>query len=296
VTGLPGVVLFAVLTVSSPQVARADSIETVRQLYASAEYESALAALDRVTPTADSAEITEVERYRALCLMALGRTSDAEVAIERLVRQAPDYVPDEQEPPRVRAAFATVRTRVLPDVVRGLYASAKAAYDRKDYAAAVPGFARVIEVIGSVESADATVTDLGTLASGFMDLSKAALAASAPPPVPAADPVPPPPTPAEPEPAPVEPTTGPEVIQQVLPEWNIAWTGSQYQAEFRGTVEVVIDESGVVTEARIVDAVHPAYDALLLEAATRWRYRPAQQGGKPVTSTKRVNIVLRPRE
>ena len=36
--------------------------------------------------------------------------------------------------------------------------------------------------------------------------------------------------------------------------------------------------------------------AELLEAATHWRYRPAQRNGKPVASNKRVDVVLRPRE
>lgn len=87
----------------------------------------------------------------------------------------------------------------------------------------------------------------------------------------------------------------PVVVQQLLPPWNPSAFGTQFQSEFRGAIEVTIDERGIVTSAHIVEPIHPVYDPQLLEAATRWRYEPARRGGEPVVSVKRVDIVLRPR-
>jgi TonB family protein len=290
---LPSVLLTTLMALA-PQVGAADTLEVVRQLYASADYESALQALERVAAADGGTVGAETERFRALCLMALGRTADAELVMERIIRADPTYAPDEQDPPRVRAAFASVRARILPDVARGLYAQAKAAYDRKDYAAAAPGFEQAMGLLDGLSPDDRTLSDLRTLASGFLDLSRAALAPP-PPPAPAPAPVPPP-VEAAPPAAPVESASPPEVIQQVIPAWNPARFGAQSQLEFRGAVEVVIDENGAVVSARIAEPIHPAYDPELLEAATHWRYRPAQRNGKPVASNKRVDVVLRPRE
>ena len=55
------------------------------------------------------------------------------------------YQPSETEAsPRVRAAFSEVRQRQLPDIARTRYASAKAAFDRKDYAAAEQQFRELL--------------------------------------------------------------------------------------------------------------------------------------------------------
>jgi tetratricopeptide (TPR) repeat protein len=284
------IVLFLALTGASPSQ---DSVDVVRQLYAAADYESALATLDRLATPAGAPEVTEVERYRALCLMALGRSADADAAIERVVRSDPSYEPGEQEPPRVRAAFAAVRARVLPEVARALYTEAKAAYDRKDYPGAVAAFERSVRILEAIESADPALRDLSTLASGFLDLSRAAIPPAPAAPAAATDAEVPTAEPASAETA--LPPAEPVAIEQALPPWNTVWLGSQAQMEFRGAIEVSIDEAGAVTSARIVQTIHPAYDPLLREAASKWRYVPARRDGKPVASTKRVEVVLRPR-
>jgi TonB family protein len=300
-TGLGGVLFIALLATGVAQPPEPDPLDAVRQLYASADYESALTALERLPPDGTPATVVEVQRYRALCLIALGRTADAEQVIEQIVRIDPSYQPDEQEAPRIRAAFASVRARILPLVARAHYADAKAAYERRDFEAAASAFERTIAIIDTVESDDPALVDLRTIARGFGDLSRAAVAAAVPAPARAPEPAPaepaPPPTPeAEAKTDSTDTPTGPVVIQQTMPPWNPAWFGSQYQSEFRGAVEVTIDEQGVVTAARIVEPVHPAYDPQLLDAATGWRYEPARRGGQPVLSVKRVDIVLRPRE
>lgn len=300
--GLPPLLVSALLVAWDGGPQPADGMEAVRQFYAAADYESALAEIEELSALERPADAAEFGRYRALCLIALGRMGDAETAIEQVLRLNPSYQPAEEEAPRVRSAYASVRARVLPQLTRAAYGDAKAAYDRRDYATATAGFDRTIALLDMLESADPTLGDLRTLASGFLDLSRAATVAAAPAPQPepvASSPVAPPPVAAPPiaEPVPdAELTTSPPVVvAQPLPAWNPAFFGTQYQSEFRGAVEVTIDERGRVTEARIVEPIHPAYDLQLLEAARAWRYEPARLGQQPVASVKRVDVVLRPR-
>ena len=48
-------------------------------------------------------------------------------------------------------------------------------------------------------------------------------------------------------------------------------------------VEVGVDASGAVSAARALGG-HTGFDEAALEAARRWRFRPAQSGGAPVSS------------
>ena len=181
----------AILLLSSASAAAQDSLDPVRNLYASAEYEEALTAIGRLKSNADLGGVVEIDRYRALCLIALGRSAEADQAIETTVTLDPLYQPTAADAsPRVRAAFAAVRRRVLPAVVRSLYASAKAAYDRKAFAEAADGLDKTVRVIDNLEGSNPELVDLRMVASGFLDLSKAAIARSSVPPPPAPTPAP----------------------------------------------------------------------------------------------------------
>ena len=80
--------------------------------------------------------------------------------------------------PRVRAAFTDVRKRLLPEIRPTRYTAAKAAFDRKDYAAAEPKFRELLALLE--RSADGRpAADLRMLAIGFLDLSVAAAGAAA---------------------------------------------------------------------------------------------------------------------
>jgi len=271
----------------------ADALDPVRQLYASAEYEEALTAIGRLrseTPTSG----LEIDRYTALCLIALNRGSEADRVIESIVATDPLYQPSASEAsPRVRTAFSTVRERVLPVLARSLYLEARAAYDRKAYAEAAAAFERTVRVIDTIESpAKNELADLRVLASGFLDLNKAAAA----PPLPAAPATLEIVAPAAPAPAPAPaapPNTGLVVLKQDLPPlpFSIAALGS---GQFRGAVELQIDEGGNVTSARMIQTVHVLYDPLLLKAAREWKYEAPRVSGKPTATVKRVEIVLKP--
>lgn len=289
----------AILLLFSASAAAQDSLEPVRNLYASAEYEEALTAIGRLKSNADSVGVVEIDRYRALCLIALGRAAEADQAIETTVTLDPFYQPTAADAsPRVRAAFAAVRHRVLPTVVRNFYASAKAAYDRKAFAEAADGLDKTVRVIDTLEGRNPELGDLRMLASGFLDLSKAAIAKPSVPAPPAPAPTPaqvsvhPVEAPVAGAPAPPLPLSNVVVKRQDLPPlpFSLAATRGQY----RGTVEVEINEAGNVVGARLIQSVHALYDPLLLVAARDWKYVPARIDGRPMPVRKRVDVVLKP--
>ena len=286
----------AILLLSSARAAAQDSLDPVRSLYASAEYEEALTAIGRLKSNADLGGVVEIDRYRALCLIALGRTAEANQAIETTVILDPLYQPTAADAsPRVRAAFAAVRQRVLPTVVRSLYASAKAAYDRKAFAEAANGLDKTVRVIDSLEG-HPELGDLRMLASGFLDLSKAAIAKPLVPtsPAPTLEQVSPRrvEAPVALKPAPPLPFSNVVAKRQDLPPlpFSLAATTGVY----RGTLEVEINEAGNVVGARVLQSVHVLYDPLLLAAARDWQYVPARIDGRPMAVRKRVEVVLKP--
>src|SRR5215211_5201902 len=119
-----------------------EAVNAARDLYASAAYEDALAVLNRVPEASRPAEEARtIAQYRAFCLLALGRTSEAERAIEAVISREPTYRPAANDvSPRVRAAFAEVRRRMLPAIIQQTYARAKEAFDKKDFETAAAGF------------------------------------------------------------------------------------------------------------------------------------------------------------
>src|SRR5262249_20779152 len=91
------------------------------------------------------------EYYRALCLLAVGKAADANVAIEMAVNALPFAQPSATDTsPSVRATFREVRRRALPAIIERRYVDAKAAFDRKDTAAAE----RFREVVALIDEPD----------------------------------------------------------------------------------------------------------------------------------------------
>ena len=62
-------------------------LNTAKDLYASARYDEALSVLNGLR-IGDSADRRAVEQYRSLCLLALGRASEAESAIAAVRRES----------------------------------------------------------------------------------------------------------------------------------------------------------------------------------------------------------------
>jgi TonB family protein len=274
-------------------------IATARDLYSSARYDEALALLNGLRPQeqGNTANLRSIEQYRSLCLLALGRTAEAEVAIAAVVAADPMYLPSETEAaPRVRSAFSEVRQRQLPEIARTRYAAAKSTFDRKEYPAAEQQFRDLLKLIDDPDMGG-RLADLRMLVSGFVDL---ATAATAPPPAP---------EPARPEPrreepsAPAQPATDPQkvftadddgivpatAIRQEVPRVPVQISS---QTRDRGLLEVTIDEQGRVIQAKLRLSLHPIYDSQLLGAARDWRYQPATLNGRPVKFRKVIQITV----
>ena len=114
---------------AAPLAAQPNPLVAARELYASARYDEALAMLNGLSP-ADAGNPLErryVEQYRSLCLLALGRGSEAEQAIAAVVTADPALSSERggSVAPRVRTAFTDVRKRLLPDIARARYTDAK---------------------------------------------------------------------------------------------------------------------------------------------------------------------------
>lgn len=292
-----------------------DSLARAKDFYASASYEEALQVLDKLHNSTPPIDSTEVSAYQVFCLVALGRSDEATHAIETMVKADPLYRPsDALASPRVRTFFENVRRPLLPDVVRDSYAKGKDAFANKNWSAATAEFDQVIALIDEMgSSAEAGLSDLRTLAAGFRDLSKAA---DTPPAAPAPTSVPPAETPstsvpAQPSPAtvasaastplPIDPnhiytTTDVDVVKPIavakeMPLWNPANPVDKLR-DFRGTIELIVDETGKVVSAAMLKTVNPTYDPQLLKAAAQWQFKPATRGGTPVKYRYAVDIHL----
>jgi tetratricopeptide (TPR) repeat protein len=293
-----GVLLGAAVTILTAGVvpARAqDALQQIKSLYASAAYEDALSVIARAQLTGRR---PEMEQYRVFCLVALGRTAEAEKAIASVVEADPSFVPDAREmSPRIREMFARTRKALVPEIAQRLYMEGREALDRKDKPTAIARFEAVMRLIDSAagdQPADAAedanslgslLSELKVLASGFLDLSRAA-----------AEPRPEPTRQTQARPSATAPAldiVAPTPIKQELPAWTPP--DQSVPREFRGAVRVFISDAGKVTDAELAPSVHPAYDRLLLAAAKTWEYQPALRNGSPIASEKIIEVVLKPR-
>jgi TonB family protein len=281
-----------------------ETLTRAKDLYASAAYEEALAVIDRLHEKAPADDAFEIAGYRIFCLLALDRNDEARREIQLIVRANPLYrLSNAQASPRTRALFDDERRQLLPEIVRQTYANAKAALDRKEMPAALEGFDRVLLILEEPGLTNQPgLGDMRTLATGFRDLIKLSLAAPAPPP--AGGPATLPST-ARPSTAPASAppeaarTYGfgdsavvpPVAVNQVLPAWRPPDRMDPW--ERRATLELVVDETGTVTSAVLKKSLHPSYDAILLSAARRWKFRPATKEGVPVRYRKLLEIVLK---
>ncbi len=322
ITVAPWVVVLLAVGVAQaqqPSVALSD-LDTVKSLYASAAYEEVLRRLDQVAPAAETAQLDE---YRALSLIALGRTDEAEQAFERMVRQAPEFViPGGTVSPRIATLFSDVRQRVLSEVVRDRYAKARATFDDKDYPAARTEFSSLLAVLAAPDVAGVVDPDgdLKQLVEGFLtlatqeiDLAARAAAPAADAPAagtsaagtPAADGA------AAPGPAAAPPAqtaeqrvaiysandtdvTPPVEISRRMPPWAPPAIMAR-SAQYQGTLEIVVDEQGTVASAAMIRPTIESYDLTLLEAARKWRFEPASRHGEPVKYRMTYVVSLEPR-
>src|SRR5262245_58414758 len=190
-----GVIAAFALAALTPSLASPADLTNAKALYAAAGYEEALLELEKVD---DSHWDEQVDEYRALCLVALGRMEEAEKALEHLVRLKPRYsLTSERLSPRVVSLFETVRQRTLPVLVKELYSKSKNDYGTGNLNDAVTGFRElnlILSDVGLIEQSP-SLADIQELSEGFLRLAEAKLPAShspAPvPPLPREPPAPP---------------------------------------------------------------------------------------------------------
>ncbi len=277
-----------------------DTLARAKGLYASAEYDEALAVLDRLQSEKPTDDPTAIAEYRVFCLLALDRRDEARKNIDQILHTNPHYVPSaDQASPRIQSVFREVRRESLPKIVMERYAAAKAAFERKDPRASQQ-FDELLSLLDDPDLQRASaLADLREVASAFRDLTKAMVAP--PPAAPAAQDARPavePPPPLPPRPADIIYTAAdPDVTQPVaqsqrLPPWR---PGPQEAVqEFRGALRLLIDQSGAVVSATMPSSARPTYDQLLLRAARDWKFTPARKDGVPVRYLKVIEIRLKP--
>jgi TonB family protein len=83
--------------------------------------------------------------------------------------------------------------------------------------------------------------------------------------------------------------TPPVPTSQRLPQWPSGLM--TFLPAATGLLELVIDETGRVESVALRQSLNRIYDALLVEAAKAWRYKPAVKEGQPVKFRKLVEIV-----
>lgn len=309
--------LLCALGVPRPAAAQTP-LDAAVGLYAAAAYEEALEALDKMTvagaAVTSPADRAAVDHMRMLCLLALGRTADAEQAIVSLLDQQPTYRLNEDDAaPRVLRVFNEVRQRALPDVVRRRYREAKRLYDAAQHEQAATAFAVVRDLLVEPDLANSTdpaLVDLTHLAQGFADLNRAALdaearqaaarrateSAAAEPAAANARAIT-----AVSAPAPDLATrifdvrdadvTPPVIERQDISRWVGALPKPRPGTNL-GSIEVVIDESGTVIDAAMRASVSRFYDNVLIESSKLWGYRPATRQGRPVKYRRVIAVVM----
>jgi hypothetical protein len=280
-----GLMLATLLLMSIPRLAGAqDLLANARTQYQAAAYDEALTTLQQLASNKASLSATDardVEEYRFLCLLALGRKDEARVAMGVVVKSDPLYTLDAgSTPPRVVTAFTEVRRELLPQIATTLYAESKALFDKKETADARAGFEQLMTMLADPDM-QGKLTDLGTLAKGFLDLSATAAAPAA-----AAAPVAAPVTPVAKAAVVVPPTT---VLQKVPPIPSNLLRMTQLKA---GVLELMIDETGKVEDAKFLSPIHPVYDGMVTSAAKGWKYQPATADGKPIKYRKTIRIAV----
>jgi len=269
----------ALLVVATTATAQ-EPLTKAKALYDAAAYEEALTLLAPV-------HFPEAQQYKALCMLALGRSQDATGAVETLVIGSPTFEPSAEDvPPRFVSLVSEAKKKLLPGIARRTFAEGRDQFRNGDREQALKKFDLVLTLASTgdfKETSDAE--DLRTLSSGFIELARATAPRPEPQPV----------APEPPKVAEVTPGLPPEVVQPVairqpIPAIPAGMNGSGSPT---ASVRVQIGVDGKVIGAVMQQAAHPLYDRLVLQAAREWLYAPAMLNGRPVPSEKVVTIQLR---
>jgi TonB family protein len=268
----------SMIGLASPASAQ-EQLKKAKALYDAAAYEDALTVLSPV-------DMPEAQQYKALCLLALGRTQDAVGAVEKLVTAQPTFEASAQDvPPRFVTLVSDTKRKLLPSLARRAFNEGRDQFRNGSREEALTRFNLVVALTSDPsfkQSADAE--DLRTLATGFIDLAKA----SAPPPAPS-------PAAATKAVDTARSLDPPDVVQPIVVKQYIPPVPTEVGTQGNPvvSVRVIIGTNGKVTQATIERSSHPIYDRLVLQAARDWVYQPATMNGRAVTAEKVVTVQLR---
>jgi tetratricopeptide (TPR) repeat protein len=307
--GLPALLLATVACFGASTIAAgAATLAEARGLYESAQYEQALDALDTLDPTqtANLPDRQAVRRYKALCLIALDRTHDAEQTVEDMVREEPRAAFGNDVPPRMHELVFAARKKLAPAIAREGYERGRDLYQRGQYADARRELTAAIAILDDPAlglAVDPAIKDLRLLADGFLKLSTAsapgtastARAAGSSPAGTQAGAAPSSPAQTDAAGAVEADATyvPPKALFQPVPAFNMASMQTTMSPR-DGEIEVDVGIDGRVTSARMRVPLTPVFDMLLMQTARNdWRYQPATRQGIAVPSKVRVKVVLK---
>ena len=83
----------------------------------------------------------------------------------------------------------------------------------------------------------------------------------------------------------------PVAIDQQMPAIPPAMAVLIKRRQASGLVDLLIDETGRVLEATIRQSLNASFDAMIVQSARRWKYRPATKDGVPVRYVKTLLLV-----
>ena len=83
----------------------------------------------------------------------------------------------------------------------------------------------------------------------------------------------------------------PVAIDQQMPAIPPAMAVLIKRRQASGLVDLLIDETGHVLEATIRQSLNASFDAMIVQSARRWKYRPATKDGVPVRYVKTLLLV-----
>jgi tetratricopeptide (TPR) repeat protein len=267
----------------------------IRELYEAAEYDRALLLADEPESTGvGGPETRDIRVYEAVCLLAIGNRSRAAERVENIIRADPMYQPAADLPKRFTLLVDEVRDALRPVLARSRYRDGREKFAAAQYEAASREFSVVLELAGAAhDKPQQELEDLRLLASSFLDLAERALVEQSLAKTKVATP---PQVESTPEPAPAQ-VVPPVAIRQDVPPWPAALVATLKAgppaSPLTGILELAITVEGTVASARLSKPIHPLYDARLLSAATRWKYRPATRNGTPIEYQKRLAIEVR---
>ena len=299
-------VLVFVLGPSRGSAQPAASPEAVRELYAAAAYEDALALIGRLDGerSLGATARRDLEATRALCHLALGQQAEAEASMQKIVALDPAFEFADAAP-SVRAAYQRVRQGHLRAEVRRQFTLGRDAYTAGNREEAAARFRLVQQLttdpaLTAVDDA-AILADMRLLAEAFLALltgpePEGASAGRGP----AGSRFSRAPAPALPPPdGQLRIVTGdepgvvaPQAVEEQVPPWLPGHVRPAPAYEAR--VEVVVDQNGQVRAVRILESSDRTFDVYLLNAARNWRYLPARQNGTPVSFRKTLAVSIAP--